>query len=76
MVVTGMKIIRRERQFIWVDLPTHRSLSSLSEIDKEADSRLTELETGWTNMKMISTDWQHLVCSPPGDGDKLLSSID
>ena len=59
-----MKIIRRERQFIWVDLdlPTHRSLSSISEIDKEAVRRLTELGAG-DSMDQYENDIDRLAAS-------------
>ena len=61
---TGRKIIRRADNL---------SGWTISEIDKDSDRRETEdLQTGWTNMKMISTDWQHLVSSPAGE-ERLLT---
>ena len=57
---TGRKIIRRADNL---------SGWTISEIDKDSDRRETkeDWQTGWTNMKMISTDWQHLVSSPAGE---------
>ena len=55
-------------------LITHSLNSGIFHVPSEIINFADEgQETGWTNMKMISTDWQHLACSPAGDGNSGLA---